>query len=324
MPMRNMPIFWTDEEVAWLEGSHLIEQIAERQASIEEDYDKICEVAPEFKRFSLEFFMWARMIVSSRNFGGQVEEGVKTSGLVPYADMLNHLRPRETVWTYNLDKEAFTITSCAAISAGSAVYDSYGKKCQHRFLLNYGFSVEDIVEAEQGRNPNQIHIEVSLDREDPLWGAKQMLLERTSGDSDTDRTFRISTVYSDSGTSTHTTREAFSYMRYCCANQGELEFGMQRHSVLEEKGHREDKEVTLLDAFAEPICERNEEGVLRMLASMMQKQLRAYPSTLAEDIEALKDRERLTPFSNEVRRSTSMMMGDGGRGCIHVGAIARK
>ena len=41
--------------------------------------------------------------------------------------------------------------SCAAISAGSAVYDSYGKKCQHRFLLNYGFSVEDIVEAEQGR-----------------------------------------------------------------------------------------------------------------------------------------------------------------------------
>ena len=92
-------------EVSWLEGSHLIEQIAERQASIEEDYDKICEVAPEFKRFSLEFFMWARMIVSSRNFGGQVEEGVKTSGLVPYADMLNHLRPRQTRWTFDNDSQ---------------------------------------------------------------------------------------------------------------------------------------------------------------------------------------------------------------------------
>lgn len=35
------------------------------------------------------------MIVCSRNFGLTVD-GVKTAALVPFADMLNHYRPRET------------------------------------------------------------------------------------------------------------------------------------------------------------------------------------------------------------------------------------
>ena len=73
--------------------------------------------------------------------------------------MLNHLRPRETKWQYaprgegggeyspancvpghryDDSKNAFTITSLRALGAGAQVYDSYGKKCNSRFLLNYG------------------------------------------------------------------------------------------------------------------------------------------------------------------------------------------
>jgi histone-lysine N-methyltransferase SETD3 len=52
-------------------------------------------VDPSFSRFSLDRFSWARMIVCSRNFGLTVD-GVKTAALVPFADMLNHYRPRET------------------------------------------------------------------------------------------------------------------------------------------------------------------------------------------------------------------------------------
>lgn len=86
---------------------------------------------------------------------------IKTDALVPYADMLNHYRPRETKWTFDNDKGAFTITSLAQLRAGQQVYDSYGKKCNSRFLINYGFAVEN------NRDPDgQCHNEVRrLDRE---------------------------------------------------------------------------------------------------------------------------------------------------------------
>ena len=41
------------------------------------------------------------------------------------------------------------------------MYDSYGKKCQHRFLLNYGFAVENNVE-EDGKCPNEIFFKLKL------------------------------------------------------------------------------------------------------------------------------------------------------------------
>ncbi|KAL7532249.1 hypothetical protein ACHAWF_004065 [Thalassiosira exigua] len=157
--LRNMPVFWTERELAALEGSHLLAQIADRAAAIREDYRAICSVAPEFRSVAtLDDFRWARMIVCSRNFGLAVG-GHRTSALVPHADMLNHLRPRETKWTFCEEAQCFTITTLQGIRAGSEVYDSYGQKCNHRFLLNYGFCVERNVEAD-GFCPNEVPLEV--------------------------------------------------------------------------------------------------------------------------------------------------------------------
>ena len=78
------------------------------------------------------------MMVASRIFGIDVE-GVKTDGFVPYADMLNHKRPRQTSWSYTDDRRGFIIEALEDIKRGEQVYDSYGKKCNTRFLLNYGF-----------------------------------------------------------------------------------------------------------------------------------------------------------------------------------------
>ncbi|EKU20979.1 set domain containing protein, partial [Nannochloropsis gaditana CCMP526] len=92
-------------------------------------------------------FKWARMCVCSRNFGLEVNR-IRTAALVPYADMLNHQRPRETKWTFDNARQAFTITTLQPIAPGAQVYDSYGQKCNHRFLLNYGFAVENNREAD--------------------------------------------------------------------------------------------------------------------------------------------------------------------------------
>ena len=109
--LKNIPIFWEDYELEYLTGSYLLTQISERIEAITEDYESICQVAPQLKQIAtLEEFKWARMVVCSRNFGLQID-GHRTSALVPHADMLNHQRPRETKWSFDDDLDAFIITT---------------------------------------------------------------------------------------------------------------------------------------------------------------------------------------------------------------------
>lgn len=134
----NFPIFFTDEEKKMLEGSPFLDQIEEKIVDIKADYDLICKEVPEFAQFPLREYSEIRMMVSSRIFGIQID-GVKTDGFVAYADMLNHKRPRQTTWNYTDDRRGFVIDALDDIKRGEQVYDSYGKKCNSRFFLNYGF-----------------------------------------------------------------------------------------------------------------------------------------------------------------------------------------
>lgn len=81
-----------------------------------------------------------RMIVSSRVFGIVVDK-LKTDALVPYADMLNHKLPKQTCWYFCDRDQGFVIKSLRDIEGGTEIYDSYGQKCNSRFLLNYGFTL---------------------------------------------------------------------------------------------------------------------------------------------------------------------------------------
>jgi protein-histidine N-methyltransferase len=215
--LSGMPIFWSEEEYAYLKGSYLLQQCQMRKDAIRRDYEEILAVDSTFSRFSLEQFAWARMIVCSRNFGGMIK-GTRSSGMVPMADMLNHYRPRETRWGFNEDSNMFTIHSCCEIGIGDSVYDSYGKKCQHRFLLNYGFAIENNREPD-GKNPNQLHMIFDLLPDDPAMNLKVALLEKNLHISreQTRRGIRVSTVYAEKSTS-----EAFSYLRFIHMTEREL------------------------------------------------------------------------------------------------------
>ena len=46
-------------------------------------------------------------------------------------------------WTFDDSLNGFTITTMRAIDRGEQVYDSYGRKCNSRFFVNYGFALED-------------------------------------------------------------------------------------------------------------------------------------------------------------------------------------
>ena len=75
--------------------------------------------------------------------------------------MLNHFRPRETSWTYDNAQGGFTMTSLKRIRAGQQVMDSYGKKCNSKFLMHYGFTIE-VNREEDGRCQNELHVELRM------------------------------------------------------------------------------------------------------------------------------------------------------------------
>lgn len=108
------------------------------------------------------------MTASSRIFGITIK-GVKTDALVPLADMLNHRRPKLTSWMYSDEKQGFIIETDEKFERGQMIFDSYGRKCNSRFLLNYGFVVED-------NDANEVQIAVQIDLTDPLLNLKQDLI----------------------------------------------------------------------------------------------------------------------------------------------------
>jgi len=327
--LENIPIFWSEEELKYLEGSHLIQQIKDRNIAIQEDYEAICGIAPELKEVAtLEEFKWARMCVCSRNFG-LVINGIRTSALVPHADMLNHYRPRQTKWTFDNERQAFTIISLQTIPAGSQVYDSYGQKCNHRFLLNYGFAIEDNTEID-GYSPNEVAIEMSpasLDllsdqvdcvqstalqlskmdfwcRDNPTSATlpAEAVSITSSGEIDFSKIFerracqkRIRVSVSNN----ENTRAMMSMLRVIVANEDEL-------STITCGGlymYRTCKDVR----FA--ISLRNEKAALMLLLNLVEDALSKYPTTLEEDNIALLSRENLPPFSNK-RNSTIQVRGE--------------
>ena len=85
--------------------------------------------------------------------------------------MLNHKRPKQTNWSYNDERGGFIIESNENIPKGEPVYDSYGRKCNSRFLLNYGFIVE-------GNDANEVAVKVYFRENDNYIKIKENLMDQ--------------------------------------------------------------------------------------------------------------------------------------------------
>ena len=218
-------------------------------------------------------FMWARMCVCSRNFG-LVINGIRTAALVPFADMLNHYRPRESKWQFDDTLQGFTITAVQKIHVGAQVYDSYGQKCNHRFLLNYGFSVENNVEPD-GFCPNEVAILLALRKNDPLYNHKFALTREQCFPSR-----RVRVCVGDNENS----RLMFAMLRIIEADQQEIDLFL-------------DSSRSIRDAQI-PRTIHNELKALQHLSQICDEYLRNYPSSFEEDVNRLSS-PSVEPFSNE-------------------------
>lgn len=258
----SFPIFYTEKEEKLLKGTVFLQRIIQKKKEMNQDYIILCSVIKDFIRFSYVNFCKARMIVSSRMFGVKINNK-KTDALVPYADMLNHKKPRQTNWNYEDIHQAFIVQAFENIPAGCEVFDSYGKKCNSRFLLNYGFTIEN-------NDTNEIRIEVILvDDGSELFKQKNAILK-----SNTSRKFNLKRDLEDTQTGL-----LFSFLRFIVLNENELN---------DFKNYKAESKLG-------PISIVNELMALEKLKKIMYVLLSNYGSTLQENVDYLnKNRNQMT------------------------------
>lgn len=281
----NFPIFFTDEEKEYLKGSPFLAQVEEKIEDIKTDYDLICEKVPEYSQFTLKEFSEIRMMVSSRIFGMNIL-GKKTDGFVPMADMLNHKRPKQTSWTYSDEKSGFVIEALKDIPRNEQVYDSYGKKCNSRFFLNYGFIVEN-------NDGNEVPIKVYYPESDDK---KDMKKEMINDFSDFKK-FRVTDNFNE-----NIMHEFMSWLRFVEYDENiTLLIDYQARAATQstyqdsdsEDGH-DDPNKGFKAKDLPPLSLRNEKKVLLRMKLEATKLQMNYPTTYEEDLEILETNQDLT------------------------------
>jgi histone-lysine N-methyltransferase SETD3 len=273
----NMPIFFPEDHLALLKGSFSLEKIADRIDSLRREYDNIRRACPEFALFTHEEFVWARLVVITRIFGMAIE-GHKTDGLVPYADMLNHKVPKETKWTFDDGRYGFIITSMTTIARGAQVYDSYGRKCNSRFFVNYGFSLDE-------NEDNEAVMRIGLPENDPHYAMKIRFLG--GQDINRQREYQVPGFYREKKC-----KELFSFLRFIHAKDSEM---MMFSS-----------DFKLEDI--EPISVQNEIKCLTHLATECKRQLTKFDTSYEDDVKLIESGE-LQMYSNE-RNCVVMRCGE--------------
>ena len=283
----TIPLFFNEQQRKALIGSIALKKIDDRLESLRLEYESLCNAVPEFNRFSLNDFIWARLVVITRIFGLVIDD-IKTDGLVPMADMLNHRRPRETKWTYSQKKRGFLITALQNIPENSEIFDSYGRKCNSRFFVNYGFSLEFNLD-------NEALMTFELPKNDPQYAIKARHLGFNINDNSSSRDivrkdFQIPKQYKEKKV-----KEAFSFLRVLHAQGNEFLIISSADGLRLED--------------IPPLSIRNETNVLTSLAVSATKSLKKFETTLDFDNELLKNEEEYPKYGNK-RNAILMRRGE--------------
>ncbi len=270
----NFPIFYTEKELEYLKGSPFLNQVLDKKIDMKIDYEKICFYIPSFSQFSYQKFCEARMMISSRIFGIQMGEN-KTDVLAPFADLLNHKRPRQTQWYYDNMLESFVIQAIEDINEGSEIFDSYGKKTNSRFLLNYGFSLEN-------NDSSEYPLTVSFNNSYPLFEVKKNLFQ---SDFELVKTFNLNNNIYESQL-----LELLSFLRFMLFD-GDINI---LFNAMTSNDNLIYEDISLTFYYISPISKELEMKVLKHLHLLCRKALNNYPTTYEEDNLTLKSKKNIS------------------------------
>ena len=227
------------------------------------DYNKLCEYLPNFNQFSFTKFCKARVLISSRIFGIAIDKK-KTDVLVPFADMLNHKRPKQTQWYYDDNLESFVIQAIENIKEGNEIFDSYGKKTNARFLLNYGFCLDD-------NDTSEYLLTINFNEKYPLFNDKKKLFKHEcENDYKINRNFCLNNNFYESQIV-----ELLSFLRFILYD-GDI-------NKLNNEYNLNENEIELNLFYIPPINKELEIKVLKHLQLLCKQSLSKYPTSFEQD-----------------------------------------
>ena len=286
----NFPIFYSKKELEYLKGSPSLNLIINKKIYMKMDYNKLSEKIENFSNFSFEKFCKARLIISSRIFGITINNN-KTDALVPFADLLNHRRPRQTQWFFDDEKDAFIVQAIEDIWIGQEIFDSYGKKTNSRFLLNYGFSLEN---NDMGEYP----LTIFFNSEYPLFSIKKKLFKN---EYDFIKTFNLNNKFQESQI-----LELISYLRFLLydGNINDLV-----NKIISTKSML-NEETAINYYFFYPINKKLEIKVLKHLKSLCEQALAKYPTTIIQDQKIYKENKNKKDFDFNYRNCLLLLISE--------------
>ena len=270
----NFPIFYTSKELEYLKGSPFLLQILEKKEDMKSDYAILCQYLPDFKQFSYLKFCQARLLISSRIFGISINDN-KTDVLAPFADLLNHKRPRQTQWYYDDNLESFVIQATEDIKEGNEIFDSYGRKTNARFLLNYGFCLED-------NDTSEFLITVNFNENYPLYEQKKKFFQN---EYELVRRFNLNNNFYESQII-----ELLSFLRFILF-EGDID---ELYNAISSSDNIYNEEVPLTFYYIQPITKELEIKVLKHLSLLCRRALGKYPTTFEEDLNLIKTKNNIS------------------------------
>ena len=270
----NFPIFYTNKELDYLKGSPFLSQILEKKEDMKADYNKLCEYLPDYKQFSYLKFCEARVLISSRIFGIAINDN-KTDVLAPFADLLNHKRPRQTQWYYDDNLESFVIQATENIKEGSEIFDSYGKKTNARFLLNYGFCLDD-------NDTSEYLLTVVFNDTYPLFELKKNFFQN---EYEFVRTFNLNNNFYESQII-----ELLSFLRFILFD-GDIN---DLYNAINSSENIYNEDAPLTFYYIPPITKELEIHVLKHLHLLCRKSLSKYPTTFEQDQNIYKTKKNIS------------------------------
>jgi len=254
----NFPTFYGEKELSLLKGTQFLELIKKKKREMKDDYDLLTNIIPGYTKYDFNLFKKMREVISSRVFGVTIK-GKKNDIIAPYADMLNHKRPRQTHWNFDDESNSFIIRGVSHVKKGQEVFDSYGIKCNSRFLLNYGFTVEN-------NEDNEFKIILMLNDSSPLFKEKMIFL----GGKNYTKKFSLVINNAESKITPF-----FSFLRF----------------ILYSKSNFKDVNTS------KPISVENEIILFNKVKELMKNYLAKYPTTLEYDINYLNKNRKKMDFN---------------------------
>lgn len=166
---------------------------------------------------------------------------------------------------------------------GEQVYDSYGKKCNSRFFLNYGF-------INLNNDANEVPIRVYYNDDDKLKQVKQEMIK----DASDFKKFRVVDNFQEK-----VMAEFLSWLRFVEYDenimliyqyQAAAQQAAQRYRRGEDSESEDDDPAKGFKAKdLPPLSIRNEKRVLEKIALLARAQMEAYPTSYEEDLKLLEN-----------------------------------